>query len=101
MIPKEIIQEFVLKLQIEQADCVRCILQRAQIQSKRSNIITPPIDELMEEENKFFELYDPEDMENHMIDLYRHKTLSWVIKDLQTFLKTDYGQKNDNQSIGD
>ena len=96
MIPKEIIQEFVLKLQIEQADCIRCILQRAQIQSERSNIITPPIDELMEEENKFFELYDQEDMENHMIDLYRHKTLSWVIKDLQTILQKDYGQENNH-----
>ena len=96
MIPKEILQEFVLKLQIEQADCVQQILLRAELRTELSDIPTPPIDELMEEENKFFELYDNEDMENHMIDLYRHKTLSWVIKDLQTFLKTDYEQKDNH-----
>ena len=96
MIPKEIIQEFVLKLQIEQADCVRFILEKAQMFCEKVNINTPPIDELMVEENKFFELYDQEDMENHMIDLYRHKTLSWVIKDLQTILEKDYGQENNN-----
>lgn len=96
MIPKEILQEFVLKLQIEQADCVQQILLRAELRTELSNIPTPPIDELMEEENKFFELYDQEDIENHMIDLYRHKTLSWVIKDLQTFLKTDYEQKDNH-----
>lgn len=96
MIPKEILREFVLKLQIEQADCVQQILLRAELRTELSDIPTPPIDELMEEENKFFELYDNEDMENHMIDLYRYKTLSWVIKDLQTFLKTDYEQKDNH-----
>lgn len=96
MIPKEILQEFVLKLQIEQADCVRFVLERAILFSKKYNINTPAIDELMEEKNKFFELYDNEDMENHMIDLYRHKTLSWVIKDLQTILQKDYEQENNH-----
>jgi hypothetical protein len=97
MIPKEILQEFVLKLQIEQADCVSQILERATLRcSLCTSMDVPPIDELMEEENKFFELYDQEDMENHMIDLYRHKTLSWLIKDLQTILQKDYGQKNNH-----
>lgn len=101
MIPKEILREFVLKLQIEQADCVRQILLRAQIEAGKAGIYTPAIDELMEEENKFFELYDQEDMENHMIDLYKHKTLSWVIKDLETILNKDYGPEINNQSVSD
>ena len=96
MIPKEIIQDFVIKLQLEQADCVQQILLRAEIRKQLSGVPTPPIDELMEEENKFFELYEQEDMENHMIDLYRHKTLSWVIKDLQTFINTNYGPEINN-----
>ena len=45
MIPKEILQEFVLKLQIEQADCVQQILLRAELRTELSDINTPPIDE--------------------------------------------------------
>lgn len=93
MIPKKIIQDFVLKLQLEQADCVRFILERAQEVSEKNNkgFFIPPIDELMEEEHSLFEFYDVEEMQNHMIDLFRHKTLSWVIKDLETILNKDYG----------
>ena len=101
MIPKGIIQDFVLKLQLEQVDCVQQILSRAELRTELSGVPTPPINELMEEENKFFELYEPEDIENHMIDLYRHKTLSWVIKDLRTFLNRNYGSERNNQSVSD